>query len=165
MPTEPATIAVGNRFFGDFRRGGPPCRVYWGSHGCDLVRGHVGPHRCACADDGDIEDLREAIRKAAGEPTGEELEEALRRAGKPSTKVAVLPSADGYRMTYLLAPTDITAVTLPCHDPPVAWRVEKRWGMWPVNVVVCPAMDEGAIAFAHVIEGCQILDAEPGRRP
>ena len=27
------------------------CRVYWGSHGCDLPRGHEGPHRCVCADD------------------------------------------------------------------------------------------------------------------
>lgn len=22
------------------------CRVYWGSHGCQLDRGHEGPHRC-----------------------------------------------------------------------------------------------------------------------
>src|SRR6185437_9051453 len=27
------------------------CRVYWGSHGCDLPGGHGGRHRCACADD------------------------------------------------------------------------------------------------------------------
>ena len=26
------------------------CRVYWGSHGCNLPRGHSGPHLCACAD-------------------------------------------------------------------------------------------------------------------
>lgn len=26
------------------------CRVYWGSHGCDLPRGHDGPHICECAD-------------------------------------------------------------------------------------------------------------------
>lgn len=25
-----------------------PCRVYWGSHGCALRRGHVGPHLCEC---------------------------------------------------------------------------------------------------------------------
>lgn len=33
------------------------CRVYWGSHGCDLWRGHVGPHIClTCWDeDGDNE--------------------------------------------------------------------------------------------------------------
>ena len=24
------------------------CRVYWGSHGCQLERGHDGPHRCCC---------------------------------------------------------------------------------------------------------------------
>ena len=29
----------------------PTCRVYWGSHGCELPRGHEGPHRCVCADD------------------------------------------------------------------------------------------------------------------
>lgn len=23
-----------------------PCRVYWGSHGCDRPRGHDGPHLC-----------------------------------------------------------------------------------------------------------------------
>jgi hypothetical protein len=27
------------------------CRVYWGSHGCRLERGHDGPHICDCADD------------------------------------------------------------------------------------------------------------------
>lgn len=24
------------------------CRVYWGSHGCALPRGHEGPHECDC---------------------------------------------------------------------------------------------------------------------
>lgn len=24
------------------------CRVYWGSHGCDLEFGHEGPHFCCC---------------------------------------------------------------------------------------------------------------------
>jgi hypothetical protein len=24
------------------------CRVYWGSHGCGLPRGHEGPHLCIC---------------------------------------------------------------------------------------------------------------------
>jgi len=28
------------------------CRVYWGSHGCKMERGHDGPHRCDCADEG-----------------------------------------------------------------------------------------------------------------
>lgn len=27
------------------------CRVYWGSHGCHLERGHDGPHVCICASD------------------------------------------------------------------------------------------------------------------
>jgi hypothetical protein len=27
-----------------------PCRVYWGSHGCQLSRDHEGPHLCSCAD-------------------------------------------------------------------------------------------------------------------
>jgi hypothetical protein len=27
------------------------CRVYWGSHGCRLARGHDGPHVCDCAVD------------------------------------------------------------------------------------------------------------------
>lgn len=26
------------------------CRVYWGSHGCELERGHDGPHACDCCD-------------------------------------------------------------------------------------------------------------------
>lgn len=26
------------------------CRVYWGSHGCRLVRGHDGDCECVCAD-------------------------------------------------------------------------------------------------------------------
>lgn len=30
---------------------GRECRVYWGSHGCRLERGHDGPHLCTCADD------------------------------------------------------------------------------------------------------------------
>lgn len=26
------------------------CRVYWGSHGCDLERAHTGGHICDCCD-------------------------------------------------------------------------------------------------------------------
>jgi hypothetical protein len=26
------------------------CRVYWGTHGCALRRGHDGPHDCQCCD-------------------------------------------------------------------------------------------------------------------
>lgn len=28
----------------------PDCRVYWGSHGCSLVRGHPGHHDCGCCE-------------------------------------------------------------------------------------------------------------------
>lgn len=33
-----------------------PCRVYWGSHGCCLERGHDGEHLCICtfAEDGSL---------------------------------------------------------------------------------------------------------------
>lgn len=24
----------------------PDCRVFWGTHGCSLTRGHEGPHYC-----------------------------------------------------------------------------------------------------------------------
>ena len=24
------------------------CRTYWGTHGCDLTRGHDGDHFCGC---------------------------------------------------------------------------------------------------------------------
>lgn len=34
----------------------PHCRVYWGSHGCGLTRGHIGPHVCTgCAYDPDVD--------------------------------------------------------------------------------------------------------------
>ena len=26
------------------------CQIYWGSHGCDLERGHDGPHECDCCE-------------------------------------------------------------------------------------------------------------------
>jgi len=29
------------------------CRVYWGSHGCNLPRGHEGAHDCQCCECGD----------------------------------------------------------------------------------------------------------------
>lgn len=33
-----------------------PCRVYWGSHGCMLERGHEGGHFCTCTygEDGEM---------------------------------------------------------------------------------------------------------------
>ena len=37
-----------------------PCRVYWGSHGCDLERGHAErdgtPHDCGCCECGNHPD-------------------------------------------------------------------------------------------------------------
>ncbi len=36
-----------------------PCEVFWGSHGCDLPRGHDGYCRCDCADDEDAVPLAE----------------------------------------------------------------------------------------------------------
>lgn len=32
------------------------CRTYWGTHGCELPRGHEGEHLCSCAfdDDGNL---------------------------------------------------------------------------------------------------------------
>ena len=34
----------------------PNCRVYWGSHGCDLSRGHIQPHVCfACLELDDMD--------------------------------------------------------------------------------------------------------------
>lgn len=30
-------------------RSASTCRVYWGSHGCGLPRGHDGDHLCPCA--------------------------------------------------------------------------------------------------------------------
>ena len=30
------------------------CRVYWGSHGCRLERGHPGTHECECCDCGPV---------------------------------------------------------------------------------------------------------------
>lgn len=31
-------------------RNWPPCRVYWGSHGCARPEGHEGPHWCDCCE-------------------------------------------------------------------------------------------------------------------
>ena len=32
--------------------GTPSCRVYWGSHGCELARGHEGDCDCGCCECG-----------------------------------------------------------------------------------------------------------------
>ena len=42
-----------------------PCRVYWGTHGCCLERGHDGPHLCECADDEDVDPV---TRKYLSDP-------------------------------------------------------------------------------------------------
>lgn len=36
--------------------GDPDCRVYWGSHGCHLQRGHEGTCQCDCCDCADHPD-------------------------------------------------------------------------------------------------------------
>lgn len=42
------------------------CRVYWGTHGCKLERGHDGPHVCDCADDPDIDPETREYRSEPG---------------------------------------------------------------------------------------------------
>lgn len=39
----------------DDQRRAASCRVYWGSHGCMLERGHDGAHHCVCDLDGDFD--------------------------------------------------------------------------------------------------------------
>ena len=43
------------------------CRVYWGSHGCKLQRGHSGPHVCTCYDEAGSA-FDPATREYFGEP-------------------------------------------------------------------------------------------------
>jgi hypothetical protein len=45
------------------------CRVYWGSHGCMLPRGHKGPHICTCHDDPPEPGVRNAGRPPYYGPT------------------------------------------------------------------------------------------------
>lgn len=44
----------GGGFFYELKRNpdahAAPCRVYWGSHGCERPRGHDGPHWCDCCE-------------------------------------------------------------------------------------------------------------------
>lgn len=37
-------------FVHNLERNWPPCRVYWGSHGCARPRGHEGAHWCDCCE-------------------------------------------------------------------------------------------------------------------
>jgi hypothetical protein len=43
------------------------CRVYWGSHGCRLERGHDGSHECDCARDGEGNPVPREQRDEGGE--------------------------------------------------------------------------------------------------
>ena len=48
----PLTRAQGQSvYWAGVPHGEPSCRVYWGSHGCHLQRGHKGHHECQCARD------------------------------------------------------------------------------------------------------------------
>ena len=40
------------------------CRVYWGSHGCFLERGHEGPHLCECAFGSPTDPLEDQLAEA-----------------------------------------------------------------------------------------------------
>lgn len=62
----------------------------------------------------------------------------------------------------------LTAEPLPCHDPPVAWRVES--GLWgfcrELPLIACPALLYPAVVPVHNLpEEIPVLDHEPGRRP
>lgn len=60
----PHFMVMGGDYHAEFApgppRADPPCRVYWGTHGCELQRGHEGQHDCGCCDcpdhDADHED-------------------------------------------------------------------------------------------------------------
>ena len=43
---EPLVVQVGTEHHDESPSEG--CRVYWGSHGCALARGHAGHHECEC---------------------------------------------------------------------------------------------------------------------
>ena len=40
------------------------CRVFWGSHGCELERGHDGTHSCSCCNCENHPDIPECVGKA-----------------------------------------------------------------------------------------------------
>lgn len=44
------------------------CRVFWGSHGCGLERGHNGPHWCDCCECPDHETDHDEEGCVAGPP-------------------------------------------------------------------------------------------------
>ena len=45
------------------------CNTFWGSHGCDLPKGHDGQHVCDCHDPNDADDVA-AHRSASPEDYG-----------------------------------------------------------------------------------------------
>jgi len=55
-----------------------------------------------------------------------------------------------------------TALPVPVHDPPVAWRV-KAFDTFPL--VACPAIGGGACMIGQAPRDLPILDSEPGQRP
>lgn len=90
-------------------------------------------------------------------------EEGIGPAGRVEVSLEVdISDFDWRRLGFYMLGGNVTAIQLPCHDPPVAWRVEKRWGQWPIQVVVCPAFPEGKIGIGEM--DIPILDGEPGRR-
>lgn len=42
-------------------QGHEPCRVYFGSHGCDHPRGHDGPHECCLSPEGGADGYYEGL--------------------------------------------------------------------------------------------------------
>lgn len=59
-----------------------------------------------------------------------------------------------------------TAMTMPGHDPPVAWRAGGFYAGC-IDVVVCPskAPDEIQVGYIWRDWPVPVLDAEPGQRP
>jgi hypothetical protein len=53
------------------------------------------------------------------------------------------------------------AMTMPGHDPPVAWKTSPTYG--DLTVVICPALRPGFLK-AFLPAEIPVLEAEPGRR-
>lgn len=79
-----------------------PCRVYWGTHGCERPRGHDGDHWCSCCDCVNHPDPDSGC--VAGPPYyglvdqgtrffGEDLHAVIYRVGMTCGHTAVLASA------------------------------------------------------------------------
>jgi hypothetical protein len=63
-----------------------------------------------------------------------------------------------------LAPISICAITLPGHDPPVAWRVPSAWDP-TMPVITCPTISGWALISPIARDALAVLEAEPGRSP